>query len=551
MPFDPCLYHTCTVTTLRKQRVELLVICVLTATLLFWNLQRKYLWQDEAHTAVLAMRLLHFGRPVAYDGVNLVSHEISSAEDTASLDRSSANPDAALKYFIERGDFKNDLSWTWHPWGQFVAAAISLKLLGPTTWAARLPFVLAGLLTVPLLYALGSKYANSRSIAALSCLLLTFNSYWILHSRQCRYYSLSGLFLLLTVLAYFRWQKGYRWGSITFVIAALLWFHVDYGTVWPVLAVLFMDSLVENWRHPMRTILVGLVLAGAMVPSIYFYQLWHVVSGVHVLTWNERFRLNLFNLNEYILPFPIVLAAVVLTAAKRKTIAAFESRLIRISFGIMVALALWVPTATLAPFLRYVIMAAPIGVLVTAWVLVRGCQGMPRWVTYAAASVLIIMPLASLPLHYVIRPPGWYSGSRLVRPELKRLRSEVFGHLQDPNRAVIEWLRQHSQPKDEILVNYEDLPLMFYLPNPIRGGIGAFRIEDDRRVKPQFIVLRRSVSFVYWPAFNRELDKYRWQYIPNDIPDFIWGNNPDPTGQNDPPNVQSTVEPVVIARRME
>jgi hypothetical protein len=92
---------------------------------------------------------------------------------------------------------------------------------------------------------------------------------------------------------------------------------------------------------------------------------------------------------------------------------------------------------------------------------------------------------------------------------------------------------------------------MFYLPNPIRGGIGAFRVEDDRRTKPQFIVLRRSVGFVYWPAFNREVDKYSWEYFRNDIPDFLWGNNPDPTGQNDPPNVQSTVQPVIIARRVD
>jgi hypothetical protein len=76
-------------------------------------------------------------------------------------------------------------------------------------------------------------------------------------------------------------------------------------------------------------------------------------------------------------------------------------------------------------------------------------------------------------------------------------------------------------------------------------------VEDDERAKPQFIVLRRSVPFTYWPAFNRELSKYRWEYAPNDIPDFIWGNNPDPTGQNDPPNVQTTVEPIVLARRAE
>ena len=38
----------------------------------------------------------------------------------------------------------------------------------------------------------------------------------------------------------------------------------------------------------------------------------------------------------------------------------------------------------------------------------------------------------------------------------------------------------NAAPNDEILINYEDIPLMYYLPNPIRGGISAFRVEDDR-----------------------------------------------------------------------
>ena len=58
---------------------------------------------------------------------------------------------------------------------------------------------------------------------------------------------------------------------------------------------------------------------------------------------------------------------------------------------------------------------------------------------------------------------------------------------------VVEWLKQNAKPTDEILINYEDVPLMFYLPNPIRGGVAAFRVEDDSKSPPEFVVLRQSV----------------------------------------------------------
>ena len=52
------------------EALGLAMIAVLAAVLLFWGLADPYLWQDEAATAVLATRMLRFGKPLAYDGVN-------------------------------------------------------------------------------------------------------------------------------------------------------------------------------------------------------------------------------------------------------------------------------------------------------------------------------------------------------------------------------------------------------------------------------------------------------------------------------------------------
>src|SRR5262245_769999 len=168
------------------------------AALLFWNLTDTYLWQDEANTAVLAVRLFKYGRPLAYDGRNLLSDDNFAAMDRRSIDERTRDPAPAVADCIRRGAMTRDHMWTYHPWGQFVLAGLSIAVLGQTTFAARFPFALAGLATVLALYWLVRRYLGSAHIAALSCALLTLNVYWLLHSRQSRYYPLSSLFFVLT-----------------------------------------------------------------------------------------------------------------------------------------------------------------------------------------------------------------------------------------------------------------------------------------------------------------------------------------------------------------
>jgi len=163
---------------------------------------------------------------------------------------------------------------------------------------------------------------------------------------------------------------------------------------------------------------------------------------------------------------------------------------------------------------------------------------------WIGAAIFVLTPWLSLPLH-ALRPRTLLHAT-VLRPELNLLRERVFGHPLDPNRPVIEWLRQNAAPDDEILINYEDVPLMFYLPNPIRGGIAAFRVEDDSRKPPEFLVLRRSVTFVHWPVFEREMQRYAWAPIPVEAPDIVCGVCPDPVERSHPAHPL----PIYVARRV-
>src|SRR5207249_201786 len=56
-------------------------LLLLAALLIFPNLDDRYLWDDEAETALLAKNVLRFGVPVAWDGVSLISQECGSDYD--------------------------------------------------------------------------------------------------------------------------------------------------------------------------------------------------------------------------------------------------------------------------------------------------------------------------------------------------------------------------------------------------------------------------------------------------------------------------------------
>jgi hypothetical protein len=99
-----------------RHRLEILAqvgIACLAIILLFYGLTDRYLWQDEAETAVLATRLLKFGRPLAYDGVNMATTDSFDPDEDA-VERQAAEPKASIEYHVRRGEFKPDTTWNWH-----------------------------------------------------------------------------------------------------------------------------------------------------------------------------------------------------------------------------------------------------------------------------------------------------------------------------------------------------------------------------------------------------------------------------------------------------
>src|SRR5713226_2878695 len=107
-------------------------LLILAAALILPNLDDRYLWDDESETALLAKNILRFGVPVAWDGASLISQECGT-------------------------DYDANYLWRQTPWLPIYITAVSFALLDAGTFAARLPFALLGLLSVPSMYLLARR----------------------------------------------------------------------------------------------------------------------------------------------------------------------------------------------------------------------------------------------------------------------------------------------------------------------------------------------------------------------------------------------------------
>jgi 4-amino-4-deoxy-L-arabinose transferase-like glycosyltransferase len=187
----------------------LLIAAAIGALFIFTNLGADYLWEDEGDTAALAVNILKFGVPKAWDVAAFLD-----SDHGARLNR--------------------DLVMVTHPWVQYYLTAGSFLIFGQNTFAARFPFALAGWMSILLAYFFLWRELRSRLVAFSAAALLIFSVQFLLYARQCRYCALNLLLICWLFLAFFKMKSARECAS--FVLAATLLFHTHPYGLAPVVA---------------------------------------------------------------------------------------------------------------------------------------------------------------------------------------------------------------------------------------------------------------------------------------------------------------------------
>lgn len=426
---------------------------IILLTLLILGARAHALWGDEAETGIFGRNILSYGIPKGWDGVNLMGFDDGVTINSNLIENS-------------------------NPWPQYYLTALSFKLLGISSFTARIPFVLFGVGSLIALWYLIRGLTEDRNFATLTAVKVSLNVALILYLYQARYFSLVFFFGLL-----FLWgalslpaKRDARWVWLC-VISGILGIYSQPITFAILMPAVVLGALWSAWRHDsgkknfgstfFRFVIIGVSVAAAYVPWVYLMHpfdgrgyvimppagemlpaLWSIVSYFGA-------RLNETN------TLPILLLPVVIwyfagrdTNAKRRSFMSSASVIVIAYIFIAVVLDLVIASDSPTTAIRYHVIIFPMLTAITVGAL-HSLWERHRWVgallflTYVTTSVLTVAAPSVRIADYL---------------------TEMLSPYTAPDEAVAAYLSAHAKPGDSAYVSLDrdHEPLVFLLNKQIR-----------------------------------------------------------------------------------
>lgn len=434
----------------RLDWISLALLAGLASVLLLTQLDEPYLWQDEAQTAVIARTVLTDGIPRGTDGRNFFSQE-------------------------QGAEYAEGYVWRWHTWLSFYVAAGSFAVLGPTTFAARLPFALFGIATVLLGYAAALSLWRSRAAAVASGSLLALSVPFLVLSRQCRWYAMAAFFALLGLHAYTRVGRGERRFSVLLFTSATLLFHTHYLYAATLLATLLVHSLWLEREKFRRVFVISTAVTFVNVPWIlWFASIRYGEAYADLLDSLEKTLQIGLHLGQDLLLFflhPIFflipLGFLALRAWRREPL-------------------LMLPASTRSGVFLLVLFC-------TLNVIALGVLSPGAYFRYLTPMVPAAFLLAGAMLGALadlsrLGAVAFFAGWLALSPILDFVH-EIRNDFDGPIEGIVRFLKKHARPGDTVAISYGDMPVKFYTDLRVIGGLTG---EDlSRAAGADWIILRR------------------------------------------------------------
>lgn len=470
------------------------------------GLGTDYLWSDEGDTAVLAANVLKFGVPKAWDGTTFTDSDRGARVN-------------------------NQLVMVSHPWLQYYVTAASLGLVGENAFGARLPFALAGWLTVIVVYWLVYRETNDRAAAFGSAALLATSVQFLLYARQSRYYTLSALLSCLLIAVFVRMRS--LKASAVFAAVAVLLFHthpIGFAIIAALGGTTLLRSLVQQRLCFWSTLPFILLLT---LPWLMLAPHGHAESAAPVRDV-AQFVTRLIQFAIESTSVTPLLGASILLSFTFPRLAAGERRLLAIVFAALAAYTAATIATQSAQTLwyvgvRYTPAVIPLVAIASGILIVRVTRNrLLIWLALIAVFAFTKLPLLTPWVCWThdIDPPraGKPLGVHLPQQPLACVvgggQLAFLRSLGVPNPGTVgrasEFLRSKAQPGDLFITNYGWDPLYFHtrLPQALKI-LPGWPVESAARAKnlPDYVFDVTGTRWVLWrPAWNGYLD-YRGDQI--------------------------------------
>jgi len=457
--------------TLHRRRVALVAASVAAAAALaFHGLDNHLLWDDEANTALFARNLLAHGELTAFDGTNLVG-------------------------FRGGGELDENLVNVYMPPLQYWVAAAGFAVLGESTYAARVPFVLLGLASLALLAVFGRRLLGDGfpwwlpvTLAALSPALLLF-------IRNCRYFA-PGAFLVLALLVGFT-HRGVRARDHALALAlagaaSALLVLTNYFNAFVGLGAMASLLLLREYRSRRHLARAGLALAicGAMLAHVWLNLNPLETGNIREDTTGavQRFFTllgwQLAGLGTFEF-FPVLLAPLAFLPLAVRRLAGerpVAARAMVLAAGLLAAIAATALTSpqsvsgSMVADMRYLVPLIPLGAVVTAVIVVLLFR-LWKPLGFAAFGLVCFSNVAHLGF---LGDENGFLPPKGPQCTLCRYVAENFEDFETSTEKIVAFL-EGIPPDREVLVipGYMAFSPMFYRPD-LRF---CCQLEQDRPVR--------------------------------------------------------------------
>jgi hypothetical protein len=482
--------------------VPLVAVLALALFPLFYDLGGPLLWEDEGDTAAFAQRIVATGLPTAWDGRTFL--------------------DSDYGFRVAPRLLGHDFVMIGTPWLPFYTAAGSFALFGESTFAARLPFALASLATLALLYALVARATGCSRAAFAAAFLLLCNAQFLLYARESRSYALTML-LTTAVLAGFL-RLGDRPRSALLLVAAIGLFHVQ---ILPVALAVGTCGVLALFAPRFRSRLPGLVWRA---PIVMAFTLPWLALGWNAVQTNWRplddvaeLPLRALQLgSESMVAIPWLAWIVGLPLLWRRfrdgdrDVLALGLVYVALLFLLM-PLAL-TDTLLLVTGLRYACGLLPVAAAVTGLLVARASDGRPA----LYAGLLALFAFTQLPgnaLPWLAVGESRRVGAVFVaaprEPVEKIGNASLFYFLRglgEPNPGTLPALVDFIEtriPEDDVLVTNFAWDNLYFYTNRRQGF----------RISPEAVAVRDAARAANLPEYVFGLDDARW---------IVWRHGADP-----------------------
>ena len=405
-------------------------------------------------------------------------------------------------------DVHNGL-FVYRPWFSYYAQGFSLSVIGQTTFAARLPFALIGVLSIIFFYRFSLKFTGRKYIAFLASFLLASSIPTLIYFRTARYVGIPILLTVLLLNFYIDIYKNKKWDPFPLTVVSIIFFHTMYvefaGVIMGVLIHFFIhikETLPENRKRAAWAAGISGIFC---IPWLIFIfpvfshvtEYWASNSIFIDSSWlgfPKRFFGFLFQVNNYI--FPLVLLPF-LFLKRLRPFAKQISLLLLCNLTILLT-----ALPHLMPLQQYLVSSFPLLFLLLAILLT---SLFPRYPSLSSllATLLITSNLihvgSFLPVKALVKNhPEWFQKTPYLKNVYASLIREInvksiyFDYLYEishpykgPLDAVVAFFKTHGRPGDSCYIDSEFESLAFYtgmkmIPNS----------ELSLQLAPDWIVLR-------------------------------------------------------------